>query len=219
MRWEALRGEGRHHDGDPGEVLARSLHRERGPMVVDDLRALPHSPLVVAEGTTVPAAAVSSGLAERSRAVWLIPTLEFQRDRLDERGGPAAEQALFRLLAETIESEASDHDAPILSVDISRGIEEMVAAVEERFGAAIAAGPTAQTTAERRALLRHANEAIVSQCLGFLARPWSHGDAESFEREFVCECDDPECAEGVELAVAAFVRASRTGTVLAAAHS
>ena len=187
-------------------------------MIVDDLRALPPSPLIVAEGTTVPAAAISSGLAERSRAVWLIPTPEFQRAQLDGRGGPAPEQDLFRLLAATIEREATDHDAPILRVDTSHGIDEVVAAVEERFGEALAAGPTAQTTAERRALLRYANEAIVSQCLAFLGRPWSRGDPESFRREFVCECDDPECAEDVELAVAAFVRASRAGPVLADPH-
>jgi hypothetical protein len=38
-------------------------------MVIDDLRALPDSPLVVAEGSTLPAAALSSGVAERSQAV------------------------------------------------------------------------------------------------------------------------------------------------------
>jgi hypothetical protein len=60
-------------------MLDMSLHAERGPMVLDDLRAIPDSPLVVAEGSTLPAQAVSSGLADRSRAVWLIPTDDFQR--------------------------------------------------------------------------------------------------------------------------------------------
>jgi hypothetical protein len=55
-------------------MLELSLHAARGPMVLDDLRALPDSPLVVAEGSTLPAQAVSSGIASRSRAVWLLPT-------------------------------------------------------------------------------------------------------------------------------------------------
>jgi hypothetical protein len=32
---------------------------------------------------------------------------------------------------------------------------------------------------------------------------------------FVCECDDPECDEPVELAVAASVRAAEVGPVVA----
>jgi len=60
-----------------------SLHRERSPMVVDDLAGLPDHPLVVAEGTTLPARAV-----DPARSVWLLPTPEFQRARLDARPAP-----------------------------------------------------------------------------------------------------------------------------------
>jgi hypothetical protein len=89
----------------------------------------------------------------------------------------------------------------VLPVDGSRTVDELFAAVDDLFAEALAAGPLAETAAERRALLRHANEAVVSQCLSYLARPWTSGDAGSFVRAFVCECDDPECAEGVELPV------------------
>ena len=65
------------------ELVAMSLHRERGPMVVDDLAGLPDHPLVVAEGTTLPARAV-----DPARSVWLLPTPEFQRARLDARPAP-----------------------------------------------------------------------------------------------------------------------------------
>ena len=37
----------------PAEILELSLHRERGTMIADDLRRLPTSPLIVAEGSTV----------------------------------------------------------------------------------------------------------------------------------------------------------------------
>ena len=66
----------------PAELVEMSLHRKRGPMILDDLRRLPESPLVVAEGSTVS----PSGVADRSRAVWLLPSPEFQQARLADRG-------------------------------------------------------------------------------------------------------------------------------------
>jgi hypothetical protein len=75
-----------------------SLHGERGPMVLDDLRALPDSLLLLAEGSTLPAQAVSSGIADRSRAIWLLPTPEFQRALLAARGTPPGPTALYLLL-------------------------------------------------------------------------------------------------------------------------
>jgi hypothetical protein len=65
--------------------------------------------------------------------------------------------------------------------------------VEQRFAAALAAGPTARTGDERRALLREINDGIAGQVRGYYARPWAHGDPEAVVREFVCECGDPEC--------------------------
>jgi hypothetical protein len=108
--------------------------------------------------------------------VWLLPTPEFRRARIEERGTRISDP-LYRLVGAEIEREARAHGVPILVVDGSRGIEAMVAAVEERFASALAEGPRAETAAERRALLREANEAVVSQCLAYLARPWTSGDA------------------------------------------
>lgn len=58
IRWEAMAPQERWLTSTPAELLELSLHWERGSMVVDDLLALPRSPLVVAEGSTLPAAAV-----------------------------------------------------------------------------------------------------------------------------------------------------------------
>lgn len=216
LRWEAMTPEERWAGSTPAEQLELSLHAERGPMVVDDLRQLPRSPLTIAEGSPVSPAVVSAGVAGPSHAVWLIPTVEFQRARLGE-GGWSPELPL--LLATTIERDAREHGAPMLAVDGSRGADELAAAVEARFAAAVAEGPCAQTAAERRALLRYANEAVVSQCLAYLARPWTTGTSESMVRTFVCECDDPECAAAVELSVAAFQRGAEAGPMLAGAHA
>lgn len=217
-RWEAMTPTDRVTKPTPAEMLELSLHWERGPMVVDDLRRLPTSPLIVAEGSTLPADVVSSGIAERSRAVWLIPTPEFQRARLETRGAPPAlrrkKEHLYLLLATAIEQRAQDGDVPILAVDGSRGIDEMVAVVEAAFAEALTEGPRAETLAERRALIREGNAAIEAQVRAYYARPWAEGDADSVVREFVCECGNTGCDASVQLAVRAF----SSGPVLAPGH-
>ena len=209
IRWEALTRQER-ATLPPAEMSELSLHRERGPMVADDLRALPRSPLVVAEGTVLPAAAAP----DRSRALWLLPTPEFQRARLEERGLSDGARAFYLLLAETIEREAREHDVPILAVGSERGIAATVAAVERHFEAALAEGPRAKTVAERRALLREANEAVVAQLRGYYARPWADGDAEAVVRTFLCECGDRTCETSVDVQVGA----AAAVPVLAAEH-
>jgi hypothetical protein len=164
-------------------------------MVLDDLRGLPASPLIVAEGTVLAPALVP----DPSRAVWLLPTPELQRERLEERDGQA--NRLYRLFATVIEEEARRHGMPILSTDGSLGIEETVDAVERLFDTAIADGPRAESLAERRALLREANQAIVAQVRGYFARPWADGDADATLRAFLCECGDPSCDADVALPV------------------
>lgn len=192
LRCEELTPDER-RDAPPAELLAMSLHAERWAMIADDLRRLPTAPLIVAEGTTVSPAVLSADLAEPSRAVWLIPT-----GKLRQSGS-----RLCEVLAAEIAREVDEHAAPTLEVDGSRGIDELVAAVEERFAPALAEGPRAATQAERRTLLREANLAIVRQVRGYYARPWAAGDADVVSRKFVCECVDTGCVAGVELTVGA----------------
>jgi DNA polymerase III delta prime subunit len=193
IRWESLTPAERWERSTAAEMLEMSLHRERGPMALDDLRALPASPLLVAEGSTLPASVVSSGIADRSRAVWLVPTAGFQRALLAARRTADGHARLYLLQREVIEREADEHAAPVLSLDGSAGVAETVDAVERLFARALAAGPLARTAAERRALLRELNEAIVAQVRGYCARPWAGLDADAVVREFACECGDPAC--------------------------
>jgi hypothetical protein len=210
IRWEELTPEER-WAGPPAELLALSLHHERGPMVVDDLLALPRSPLVVAEGSTLPAARVPPG----APAVWLLPTREFQRARLDERGHGRGPRELAFLLAETIEGEVNAAGVPSLVVDGTLDVEAIVAAVEELFAEPLARGPRAETAAERCALLREANESVVGQVRAYFARPWAEGDPDDVVRTFLCECGDSACVQTVE----ARVGAAADQPVLAAAHA
>lgn len=208
-RWEALTAQERHTATTPEEMFAMSLHRERGPMVVDDLRTMPPTPLTVAEGSTVPAALI----AEPGRSVWLIPSPQLQAQRLLERDGRALE--LYILLSDEIEREAREHAAPLLMLDGSQTVDETVAAVEALFADALEEGPRAETAAERRALLREANLAVVDQIRAFYARPWADGDAERVERSFLCECGDPRC----EASIAAPVGAVAAGPAFAPGHA
>jgi hypothetical protein len=205
QRWE---------EATPAEMLEMSLHAERGPMVVDDLRELPRSPLIVAEGSTLSPSVVSSGIADPSRAVWLLPTPEFQRAQLVERGLARGPRELYLLLAKAIEESTAEHGAPTLTVDASRGTDEMVAVVEEEFAVALAEGPRAETSEDRRALLREGNEAIAAQVRAYYARPWADGDPESILRTFICECGDARCEASVDLIVGDLAE----GLVLAPGH-
>jgi hypothetical protein len=214
LGWEAMTPDERWVTATPAELFELSLHSERGPMIVDDLRRLPTSPLIVAEGSPLSPDLVSFRIADRPRAVWLIPTPEFHRARLEDRKLPRGPYELFLLLAAAIERQAREHAVPTLTVDGSRGIDELVAAVERQFESALAAGPRAESRDERRALLRAANAAIASQVRGYYARPWAEGDAGSVVREFVCECGDIRCVAGVELAVGDL----SAGPVLAQGH-
>ena len=218
QRWEAMSPEERVLTTTPAELLELSLHHERGPMVADDLRALPESPLTVAEGSTVTPDLVAGGVAAHERAVWLVPTAAWQRARLEDRGsgGRGRENVIAyqQLLAETIERQTIACGVQVLRVDGSRDEEQTVAAVERLFADALAAGPRAEGAGERRALLRYANDAVVAQARGYLARLWSSGTPESFVRTFVCECDDPDCDELLDVPVAEFEQTA-AGTFVA----
>ena len=99
----------------PEEVLDLWIHRERGPMLVDDVQALPRSPMIVVEGTTVPAGG--------RHALWL--------------NRPAAwpDNPVFVHVAEAILENARHHDVRVLVVTGS--IDETISTVEQHFAAAL----------------------------------------------------------------------------------
>jgi len=201
QRWESLTPADRWTRSTPAEMVDMSLHRARGAMVIDDLRSLPVSPLILAEGSTVPAAAVSSGIIERAQAVWLIPTAEFQRVRLDVAATADGQVRLYCLLRDVIEREAHDNDVVTVVVDGSQSVEAITATVEQLFAASLSRGPRAETVPERQLLLREMNDAVIEQIRGYYARPWAVGDAEAVARSFACECGQEACVADVDLTV------------------
>jgi hypothetical protein len=202
VRWESMTHEERRATlvDSPAELVTLNLDFERGPMIVDDLRRLPAAPLIVADGSTILPELVAQGHADRDRAVWLLPTFERHRTFHEAQGlGHLVEYRW--LIVEEVERQAAEVGVNVLRVD-GVGIDEALARVEGLFADAIEEGPRAETTGERHALLRYANEAIMTQARGYLARPWATGDEATFMREFRCECEDSECSEVVALPVA-----------------
>ncbi|MFF4771999.1 hypothetical protein ACFY05_04000 [Microtetraspora fusca] len=197
IRWEAMTPAER-WSAAPEDMIAMSLHDERGPMIVDDLRALPEAPLTIAEGTPITPSVAGA------RAVWLLPSPEVQEARLATRDLTPGALELYRSLIQVIEKEVEEYGARKLVVDGRRGIEETAADVERLFADALDTGPVAATPRERRHLLRYANRAVVTQHLTFFARPWASGDARSAVRAFDCECGQDGCDEQVRLAIADF---------------
>ena len=163
-------------------------------MVLDDLAALPDRPLVVAEGTTLPAWA-----ADPARSVWLLPTPEFQRAQLEARGTRPGPARLYTALRELIAAEAAEHSLPTLVVDGSAGAEDTLRRVEALLAGPLRAGPAGT---DRPALLREQNAAAIEQVRGYHARPWAAGDPGAVELEFVCECGDPGCERLVRRRIA-----------------
>jgi hypothetical protein len=214
LRWERMTPEERWERSTPEEMLAMTLHRERGQMAIDDLSVLPTSPLVVAEGSILPAAAVTSGTALRARAVWLMPTPRFQERALSARGTAPGPRALYAVLSATIAREAAEHDVRTVTVDGTRSLEETVGVLEQVFADALAAGPRADSRVERRVLLREANQALAGQVRNHHARPWAAGNAEAVVVDFLCECADPACVDVVPLPVGALA----SDDVLAPGH-
>lgn len=204
VRWESLPPEQRANQ--PAEdLLAMSLHRERGAMAAEDVAALPSAPLVVAEGSVIGPRSVPPG----QRGVWLLPPPSVQEQRLQGRDGRT--NVLYRLVAADIEAEIALTGAPTLAIE---GIAAAVEAVEQFFAAELAAGPRAESAASRRALLREANLDHVEQVRAFYRRAWADGDAEAVVRTFICECGERRCDADVRVAVSDAV----AGPVLAPGH-
>jgi hypothetical protein len=200
LRFEALTPEERSTLA-PKEWVEMSLQVERGPMTVEDLCALPTSPAIVAEGTQVTPHMLPPG----SLAVWLMPSYDCLRARLDERHKPHGAPGAYLEMARWVISQVTDA-APasrILHVD-GWSLEKTVSQVEQLARDWLSAQPRATSVEERRQLARYANRVVVEQHLGFLARPWATGDPAKIVRRFDCECGTLECEAQVELAIADF---------------
>jgi hypothetical protein len=171
----------------PVELRQAMLLREvRASMVVDDVRALPATPLVVAEGDVL-----APSLVDPARAVWLDPSTDFQ---LGHRSSAWVE------ISHSVD-DARSRGIPTVAVDGTRRVRDVVDEVEALLSGPLRSGPHAPSSEGRRQLLRTANLDIVDQIRAGCARPWATAAPDTQVRSFVCECGASSCDADVEAAV------------------
>jgi hypothetical protein len=120
--------------------------KERFPLVVEDLQAMPKEPMIVAEGPGLFPECVYRVLRSPRQAIWLIPTEPFKRALVEKRGKPgvraqtrdprrATENLIARdmLMARLVREEARERGLRLCEVDGSQSLEEMIAVVEHHF--------------------------------------------------------------------------------------
>lgn len=168
---------------------------DRGPMIIDDLRALPSAPLIVAEGGPVTPQVAAVG----GEAVWLVPSRAAQAARLGQRHPDGAPEAYLRSWDPIVEQLAGA-DVWTLTVD-DLTVAETITEVEHLFADRLAEGPTAKDPAQRRALIRYANQALVRQYTSPSSKPKVPGDPTKTSRVFDCECAAPTCSALVTLSI------------------
>lgn len=192
-----------------------SAHYDRGPMIIDDLRSLPPAPLILAEGGPVTPALARP----RRQAVWLLPSQQVQRARLERRHPEGVPEGYLRSW-EIVAGQLREADVAIITVD-DQTVDETVNEVGRLFRGLLTAGPTAETTRQRRELIRHGNQALVNQYLSPSAHPKSTGDPRKMIRTFDCECAAPTCVALVDQPVgdAETAVASPPPSLLAIGHT
>jgi hypothetical protein len=176
--------------------------------VLEDLPTLPEQPAVLVEGPQV----VPDLLPDDARAIFLIPSPEFQRANLSVRPMPSSdpERALAnrlvkdRLYAERVAELARERGFTAIDVDGTRPPEEIRAQVETEFGVFLEASDAVDLPGVRR----WENEKIARNVRAWVAsgdRRVSGGAM----APFACECGHLGCCERVELTLDAFDTATQ----------
>lgn len=126
------------------DVIA--CYQEHFTLILEDVFSLPNRPLLV-EGTALLPRQVTRVLSRESRAIWLIPTTDFQRAHYSERDWARRVVAQCSnpdlafhnwmerdiRFAKWVKAEASVLQLPLLSIDRNRTIEENAEAVAGHF--------------------------------------------------------------------------------------
>lgn len=136
--------------GSSPEEMARATiasWSERFGMALDDLRAMPSSPPILAEGPGLFPDLVAPLISDPCRAIWLLPSEAFKRALALDRGKPGSrhetsdpERATLNLIkrdllmGELIRRQALALGFTMIEVDGSETIDAIVARVEEHFG-------------------------------------------------------------------------------------
>ena len=194
--------------------------RERFRMILDDLRALPAEPAIVAEGPQLLPELVAPLLVRPDSAVWLVPTPRLQRGLLDTRpsAGPShtsdadvVKAKITRrneLIAERIQASALELRLAVVEIDAYEDAEE---ALERR----LVADTTGLPPEAVRDLRRDENLMVVDQIKRYLASNEAPAEpADSFLLS--CECTWLGCVDRVDTGLSEYERLVRDGGFLSA---
>jgi hypothetical protein len=215
--FKALSMDERWVDATPRQMLdwfvTTSRHRFR--LVLEDLATLPSSPVAVVEGPQLFPTSVSAVLRQPDQALFLVPDLEEQRERLLARGPIPGTSDGLRARANATERdlmitqrfgwEAADLRLTALPVDMP--LEEMVERATAHFLPVIERGPRA---VDLVAIRRFENDVLATQVrlyresLGAL-KP------EDATLPFSCECGTSGCADEIELSLEEYDAISASG--------
>lgn len=118
----------------------------RVDFVVDDLLAMLHDPLIIAEGPGFFPEVIQPLLSSPYQAIWFVPEAQFKRKIDIQRGKPsvrlqtrnpelATENIIDRdlLMAEHVRAEVTKYGLTLLEVDGTRLIEQTIGLVEQHF--------------------------------------------------------------------------------------
>jgi hypothetical protein len=193
--------------------VSHSRHRFR--LVLEDLAALPDSPLAIVEGPQLLPTSVSAVLRSPDQALFLVSDLGEQRARLLARPGipgtsdptqarvHATERDL--MITQLIEREA--RELRLQAVTVDRPLDEMVEVAAEHFRPAIERGPRKVDLAEVR---RFENDVLAEQVRLYRAS-LDPADVDDSTLAFACECGASGCAAEVELSLRDYESLSAAG--------
>lgn len=137
---------------DPQALVERAMQsfRDRLPLVIADLLALPRGPLIVAEGFGFTPDLLAPLLTDPHRAVWLIPDEAFRQAAVARRDKPVwrtrtsdpdrARHNLLerdRLLAIEIRAQAQERGFTMIEVDRAWTPESLADRLEQHFAPVI----------------------------------------------------------------------------------
>jgi 2-phosphoglycerate kinase len=126
---------------------AIACYREHFTLVLEDILSLPRRKSLLVEGTALLPTQVADVLPHQSRAIWLIPTADFQRAHYSRRDWVPGileqcskpEEAFHNWMerdirfAQWIEAEACATHLPVLRVDGTRTIEQNAESIARHF--------------------------------------------------------------------------------------
>jgi hypothetical protein len=215
------------HEPDPDEQWLGStpveqaaefeaVARRRWPLVLSDVASLPSRPPVVVEGPQV----LPDLVPDDDAAVFLVATAQFQRSVLERRPLPSTgdpRRALDnrmekdRLFAERIVQLARRRGFPVVTIDGSRSLDQVVAALEQALpGLGAPGGNPGDVSAARR----WENDIVANNIRSWLATAHVPPNLpESYP--FACECGSPGCVTLISLSLTEYESCPR---LLASGH-